>query len=200
MDNTSCATSAYRLADGSYDPNAEYYFVSYRVISTSQWVRTPFLTLAEMKDVLESLPMLLTPGMVPSSKSDLPGVIPDYENLQVYCETWLSSLRQDWDEETQEYVDSEFTNRQAIFDNRYELAAVRFTGIPSLSRQSGEDVDAWRQRVQQERSALKEKRIARMNLHHTLREYQDDLPSLLSLGFEHQTDQSDWAMPVVKPL
>ena len=172
----------------SCDPKTEYYFVSYQVISSIKWVRMPCLTLKEVKDALASLPLLVTPGMLPSSERNLPGIIPDYENLQIYNENWLSKLHQDWDEVNQKYVDSEVTKRQVIFDNRYESAAVNFTGIPSLSRQKGEDEDAWHQRVEQQRSALKEERIARMRLHDQLSEHQDDLPALLALGLGDQTE------------
>jgi hypothetical protein len=169
-------------SNGSFcDPKTEYYFVSYQVISSIKWVRMPFLTLKEVTVALESLPFLLTPGMSPSSESNLPGIIPDYENLQIYNESWLSKLHQDWDEVNQKYVDSEVTNRQVIFDNRYESAAVNFTGIPSLSRQKGEDEGAWHQRVEQHRCALKEERIARMRLYDQLSECQDVIPALLAL-------------------
>jgi hypothetical protein len=172
-------------SNGSFcDPKTEYYFVSYHVISSIKWVRMPFLTMAEVKDTLESLPYLLTPGMVPSNKRNLPGILPDYKNLQVYSESWLSQLHQDWDDTSQQYVNSEVTNRQVIFDNRYESAAVYFTGVPSLSRQKGEDKDAWRQRVEQQRSALKDQSTARMHLHQKLVEHQGDLPALFALRLE----------------
>ena len=171
-----------------YDPQTEYYHLTYNVISDIKWVRRPHLTLAEDKDSLEELPLLFTPGFSPSSESKLPGIIPDYENLQIYNENWLSKLHQDWDEVNQKYVDSEVTNRQVIFDNRYELAAVYFTGIPSLSRQKGEDEDAWHQRVEQQRCALKEERIACMRLHDQLSEHQDDLPALFALRLGDQTE------------
>ncbi|WP_255140438.1 hypothetical protein [Synechococcus sp. Lug-A] len=148
----------------------------------------PFLTLKEVQDTLESLPFLLTPGMSPSRESDLPCIIPDYKNLQIYSETWLSELHQDWDEGNQRYVDGEYTNRQIIFDDRYERNAVHFTGIPSLSRQKGEEKEAWQQRVWQQRCSLKEESIARMRLHHQLSEHQDDLPALLALRLGDQTE------------
>lgn len=170
------------------DPKTEYYFVSYTVISSIKWVRIPSITLAEVKDALEALPILLTPGIMPSSDSNLPGIIPDYQDLQIYNESWLCELHQDWDEVNQKYVDSEVTNRQVIFDNRYESAAVNFTGIPSLSRQKGEDEDAWHQRVEQQRCALKEERIARMRLHEQLDEHQDNLPALIALRLGDKTE------------
>lgn len=171
-----------------YNPQTEYYHLTYKVISDIKWIRIPFLTLKEVKDSLEELPLLFTPGFSPSSESNLPGIIPDYEDLQIYNESWLSKLHQDWDEVNQKYVDSEVTNRQVIFDNRYESAAVNFTGIPSLSRQKGEDKDAWQQRVEQQRCALKEERIARMRLHEQLDEHQGDLPSLLALRLGDKTE------------
>lgn len=171
------------------DPQTEYYHLTYNVISSVSWIRSPFLTLKEVKDVLASFPLLLilTPD-INSSESNLPGSIPDYENLQIYNETWLSELHQDWDEVSQKYVDSEVTNRQVIFDNRYECAAVSFTGIPSLSRQKGEDKDAWQQRVEQQRCVLKEERIARMRLHGQLDEHQDNLPALPALCLGDKTE------------
>ena len=164
-----------------YDPQNEYYHLTYNVISSIKWIRSPFLTLKEVKDSLEELPLLFTPGFSPSSESNLPGIIPDYDNLQIYNETWLSKLHQDWDEVNQKYVDSDFTNRQVIFGNLYEDDAIHFTGIPSLSRQKGEDEGAWQQRVEQQRSAIKEQNIARMRLHDQLSEHQNDLPALLAL-------------------
>ena len=169
------------------DPQTEYYHLTYNVISSTSWIRSPFLTLKEVKDVLASIPILLTPDII-SSESNFPGIIPDYENLQIYNETWLSELYQDWDEVSQKYVDSEVTNRQVIFDNRYECAAVSFTGIPSLSRQKGEDEDAWHQRVEKQRCALKEERIARMRLHEQLDEHQDNLPDLIALRLGDKTE------------
>jgi len=148
----------------------------------------PYLTLAEVKDSIEALPHLFTPGFSPLSEINLPDIIPNYDNLQIYNETWLSKLHQDWDEVNQKYVDSEVTNRQVIFDNRYESAAVNFTGIPSLSRQKGEDEDAWHQRVEQQHSALKGERVARQRLHEQLCEHQDDLPALLALRLGDQSE------------
>jgi len=170
------------------DPKTEYYFVSYTVISSIKWVRIPSITLAEVKDALEALPILLTPGIMPSSESNLPGIIPDYDNLQIYNETWLSKLHQDWDEVNQKYVDSEITNRQLIFGNLYEFSATHFTGIPSLSRQKREDKDAWHQRVEQQRCALKEESFARKRLHNQLSEHQDDLPALFALRLGDKTE------------
>ena len=163
-----------------FDLQTEYYHLTYNVISDIKWIRRPFLTKKEVKDSLDDLPFLLTPDII-SSDSNLPGIIPDYDNLQIYNETWLSKLHQDWDEVNQKYVDSEVTNRQVIFGNLYETSAIRLTGIPSLSRQKGEDKDAWQQRVEQQRSAIKEQNIARMLLHQQLSEHQNDLPALLAL-------------------
>lgn len=118
----------------------------------------------------------------------MPGIIPDYDNLQIYNETWLSKLHQDWDEVNQKYVDSEVTNRQVIFGNLYEDDAIHFTGIPSLSRQKGEDEGAWQQRVEQQHSALKGERVARQRLHEQLCEHQDDLPALLALCLGDKTE------------
>ena len=165
-----------------YDPQCEYFFLSYHVISSPKWVRSPFLRLSELKDALARLPLLLTPGCLPSNNSDLPGLIADYEKLQVYSETWLSELHQDWDESSQSYLESEHTNRQILFGNLYERGAVHFTGVPSLSRQHGEERDAWRERIDRHRASLKDLRIERMELYSEFSEYQQDLPRLFALG------------------
>jgi len=182
MNATLLPKQPHHTTDEFYDPQDEYYFLSYHVISSPKWVRSPFLRLSELKDELERLPLLVTPGFSPSSNSDLPGLIADYEKLQVYSETWLSELHQDWDESSQSYLDSEHTNRQILFGNLYERGAVRFTGVPSLSRQQGEACDSWCERIALSRSSLKDLRIERMKLHSELSEYQQDLPRLFALG------------------
>ena len=166
-----------------FNPQTEYLFLSYHIISSPTWVRCPFLKLSELKDVLEGLPLLFTPGMDPASNSKLPALISDYERLQVYNESWLSELHQDWNESLKVHVDSEYTNRQIIFGNLYERSAVNFTGVPSLSRQEGEEQDAWRDRVDRHRAALKQHRIERMELHTELSDLQSDLPSLFALRY-----------------
>jgi hypothetical protein len=176
---------------GFHEPKTEYYFLTYQVISSPQWVRSPFLKLSEVKDVLEELPFLLTPGVVPSNKSNLPGMIPDYENLQIYSESWLSQLHRDWDELNQKYADSEFTNRQVIFGNLYERSAEHFTGVPSLSRQDGEDKGIWQERVEEQRSAIKEQRMERMLLHGELADNQGNLPALLALRLKDEGATQD---------
>jgi hypothetical protein len=167
-----------------YDPQTEYYHLTYEVISSLKWVRSCFLKLSEVKDQLEELPLLLTPGMVPSNDSKLSGIIADFHNLKLYNESWLSELHKDWNEETKMYTDSEFTNRQVIFDNRYEQYAVSFTGVPSLSLQKGEERGAWRERVENHRSALKNEEIARRKLHGELADHQGDLPALFALKIQ----------------
>ena len=167
-----------------YSPQTEYYHLTYQVISSPKWVRKPYLELFEVKDALEELPLLLTPGMVPSNDSKLPGVVADYHHLQVYSESWLSELHQDWNKETEEYSDSEFTNRQVIFGNRYEVWSVSFTGFPSLSLQEGEERGAWRERVENHRSALKNEEMVRMKLHSKLADHQGDLPALFTLKIQ----------------
>jgi hypothetical protein len=165
-----------------YDPQEGYYFLSYHVISSTKWVRSPFLRLSELKDALDCLPLLLTPGFVPSTNSNLPGLIADYDGLQVYSESWFSELHRDWDESSQSYLDSELTNRQILFGKLYEHGAVRFTGVPSLSRQHDEERDAWCERIDRHRASLKNLRIERMKLHSDLSERQHDFSRLLAFG------------------
>jgi len=168
-----------------YDPQTQYYFVSYHIISDCKWVRLPFLTLSEVKEVLEGLPFLLTPAVCPSNNIGISALVDDHKNLQIYSESWLSELHQDWSEETQKYTDSDYTNRQIIFDDRYEQNAVHFTGIPSLSRQNDEAKDAWQERVERHRSAQKQKNIERLKLHDQLSEHQGDPSALFELKIQN---------------
>ena len=168
-----------------YDPQTQYYSVSYHVVSECKWVRMSFLQLSEVKEVLEELPLLLTPAARPSNNIGMPALLDDHKNLQIYSESWLSELNQDWNEETQKYTDSEYTNRQIIFDNRYEQNAVNFTGIPSLSRQKGEEKEAWQDRVELHRSTQKQKNIERLKLHDQLSEYQGDPSALFELKIQN---------------
>lgn len=168
-----------------YNAQTHYYFLSYHVISECKWVRIPFLQLSEVKEVLEELPLLPLPAMRPSNNIGIPALVDDHKNLQIYSESWLSELHQDWNEETQKYTDSEYTNRQIIFDARYEQNAVHFTGVPSLSRQPGEEKEAWQVRVELHRSSQKQKDIERLKLHHQLSEHQGDPASLFELKIQN---------------
>lgn len=162
---------------GTYDPTTEYCFVSYRTIASPKWVRMPFLTIGQMKDALDELPLLLT-----EQESPLTGIqgirfIQDFTDLKIYSESWLSELHRDWDQVSERWVDSEYTNRQIIFGNTYEQLAVRFTGISSLSRQNGEDVDGWRDRVAQQRSAQKESQSERYEMVFQIAQSQHEIRS-----------------------
>ena len=141
-----------------YDPALDYSFVSFSVLSRSQWVRKPFLTLGGVKDALEDLPLVWSRGTWSQSRDEYPRLIPDFTDLQIYSESWLSELHKVWDEDSQSWRDSEYTNRQILFDQRYEDWAVRFTGTPSLSRQKDEDRDQWLERVSKRRLSLKQSR------------------------------------------
>jgi len=70
-----------------------------------------------------------------------PCLLKNYYNFQIFSESWLSNLHPEWSEDLQDWVDSEFTNRQFLFDDSYEEFAVDFTGTPSLSRQVGETLN-----------------------------------------------------------
>jgi hypothetical protein len=184
--NTTHLPQCRHIFSGKFcDSQTQYYFVSYQTISDCKWVRLPFLQLSEVKEVLEELPFLITTAARPSSKIAIPALLDDHKNLQIYSESWLSELHQDWNEDTQKYTDGEYTNRQIIFDDRYEQNAVRFTGIPSLSRQKGEEKEAWQERVELHRSAQKQKNIERIKLHDQLSEHQSDPSALFELKIQN---------------
>jgi hypothetical protein len=139
-----------------YDPTVEYSFVSFSVVSIPKWVRKPFLTLGEVKDALEDLPFVWSRGTWSQSSDKCPRLIHDFTDLRVYNESWLSELHKDWDEDSQSWKDSEYTNRQILFGQRYEDWAVLFAGTQSLSRQKDEDREQWLERVSKRRSSLKQ--------------------------------------------
>ena len=140
--------------DKRYRKDYPYQSLSYFDTKDVAWIRCPFLTLGEVKDVLDALPHFWSGSDHTAEEGPTqPRVNPAYTGLVIYPETYLSELHQDWNEEKQSYVDSEYTRRQILFDDRYERHAVRFTGVPSLGRQEGEDKDAWSLRVTQQRAA-----------------------------------------------
>ena len=147
-----------------HNPTIEYCFVSYQTIASPKWVRMPFLTIGQIKDALDELPMFLAEYTSGESCDQGIRFIQDFTDLKIYSESWLSQLHKDWDQETEAWVDSEYTNRQILFGNTYERLAVRFTGVPSLSRQNDEDLEAWIDRVAQQRSTQKESQSERYEM------------------------------------
>ena len=134
--------------DKRYREDYPYQSLSYFDTRDASWIRCPFLTLGEVRDRLEVLPHLWSGSDHNAEEGPTRHrVNPAYTGLVIYPETYLSELHQDWNEEKQSYEDSEYTNRQIVFDDRYERHAVRFTGVPSLARQKGEDKDSWSLRV-----------------------------------------------------
>ena len=143
-------------SEARYRKDYPYQSLSYFDTAQTAWIRCPFLTLGQVRDRLEGLPHLWSGSLQNAPKGCARAKVnPAYTGLVIYPETYLSELHQDWNEEKQSYVDSEYTNRQLIFDNRYERHAVHFTGVPSLARQEGEDKDSWSLRVEQQRAATK---------------------------------------------
>jgi len=140
-----------------YDPNADYFMVSYHRTSDCSWIRIPFLYLGEVKDVVEELPMLISPK---EAKKGM--FVQDFTDLMIHSEDWLSKLHREFDEEQQKYVDTEITNRQFFYDVRYEIFATNFTGIPSLARQKDEPLEEWKERVAVAHEERREENLKRM--------------------------------------
>mgnify|MGYP003143642857 CR=1 FL=1 len=127
-----------------YDPSLEYYFVDYKVISLPRWVRSPFCTVGEVRDILESLPYVWDnkADNKTGQRMEL-----NVSEIRVQSERELSRLHQDWDEENQKWVNSPYTKRQVIFGQSYEDGAVLTTGEASLSKQEDESQEEWENRV-----------------------------------------------------
>ena len=143
-----------RFRDKKYDPDSDYFMVSYHRTSDCSWIRIPFLYLGEVKDVLDELPHL-----IPHKDEGKRLFTSNFTDLMIHSESFLSKLHREWDEEQQEYVDSEITNRQFFYGGRYEGYATRFTGIPSLARQKDEPLEEWKERV-----AVAQKASSEVNL------------------------------------
>jgi|MDSW01.3.fsa_nt_gb hypothetical protein len=128
-----------------------FYCVDYRDLTEMRWVRNPFCTWEEVQMILEVLPY---------GHDEATGeLIPLFEGFRITPEENLSRLRQNWNPETEEYVNDETTERVKMLGERYEGIAEKITGEASLMRickpgfgwtmlsGKGETKDEWEARV-----------------------------------------------------
>lgn len=130
----------------TYDPNIEYYSIDWHCTKDCRWVRNSFVQLDELSWY----------GVSGCSKGE--SVFQTAERFRVLPEKWLSEPRQNWNDEIQSYVPDFITNRQFIFDNRYEDSAVLNTAQQSLSQLTAdkETKEEWFNRIKQD-PRMKEK-------------------------------------------
>lgn len=103
-----------------------FYCVDYRDLTEFRWVRNPFCTWEEVQMIMEVLPY---------GHDEATGeLIPLFEEFRITPEEHLSRLRQNWNSETEEYVDDETTERVKMLGERYEMTAEKITGQASLMR------------------------------------------------------------------
>ena len=132
-----------KMVNGSgdtYDPNIEYYSIDWHCTKDIRWVRNPFVQLDELR-------WMVLNGIA-KGESDFDTA----SDFRVLPEKWLSEPRKIWIEEIKSYVPDFITNRQFIFDNRYEDSAVLTTGLQSLGqlRECGDEKetkDEWFDRI-----------------------------------------------------
>ena len=129
-----------------YDPNIEYYSVDWHCTKDIRWVRNSFIKLEELNWY----------GVAGLAKGET--VFQTADNFRVLPEKWLSEPRQNWNEEIQSYVPDTITNRQFIFDGRYESFAVIKTRRQSLGQlvQDKETKEEWFNRIKED-PRMKEK-------------------------------------------
>lgn len=133
------------------DEIKQYYCVHYHHIGECRWVRNPFCDWEMVEEIIQSLPYQYDPETQYNH--------PMFEDFTILPEKRLSLLHQKWNNETQEWEDDEFTNREVELDGRYESFAERETGIRSLTRKTNdapnwisigepiETLEEWKQRV-----------------------------------------------------
>ena len=169
-----------------YDPTVDYYFVDYKVISLPRWIRSPFCTIGEVRDILESLPYVWDNKADNKSGQRMEFNVRD---IRVQSEKELSELHQDWDEENQKWVDSPYTKRQVIFGQRYEDGAVLTTGEASLSKQEDESQEEWEKRVKDTRDIRRFKEREHTDKISDLVKNQDEIRKQIGLS---PTDRSTY--------
>ena len=123
---------------GYYHPEIDYYFFDWWCPIDVRHIRSPFRT-------LKSLSFLGTAGC-----SEGKGVYQTAKDFRVLPEKWLSEPRLHWVEEIKSNVPDFITNRQMIFDDRYEGMAVMTTGEQSLGQLKEETPEEWFIRIRQD--------------------------------------------------
>lgn len=121
-----------------YDPNADYYSIDWHCKKEIRWVRNSFTT-------LEDFWMRYAVSGISKSES----IFETAKDFRVLPETFLTQPRKHWNEEIKSYVPDFITNRQFIFDNRYEDFAVLTTLEQSLSQLTAdkETPEEWVERI-----------------------------------------------------
>lgn len=128
-----------KLSNGkTYDPSVAYYSIDWFDHKECRWVRSNFTTLDNF---------FLNYAISGCSKNN--SVFQTANDFRVLSEEFLSLPRKNWNEEIKSYVPDFITNRQFIFDNRYEDYAVLTTLQQSLSQLTAdkETKEEWFQRI-----------------------------------------------------
>ena len=129
-----------KLPNGeTYDPAVNYYSIDWFDHKECRWVRNSFTTLDG--------DFFLTYAV--SGCAEGGSVFQTAKDFRVCSEEWLSQPRKNWIAEIKSYVPDFITNRQFIFDNRYEDYAVLTTLQQSLSQLTAdkETKEEWFQRI-----------------------------------------------------
>ena len=126
--------------ENDYDPNIEYYSVDYHCTKDIRWVRNSFIKLEDLRWY----------GVNGLAKGE--SVYQTAKDFRVLPEKWLTQPRKHWIAEIKSYVPDFITNRQFIFDNRYEDSAVLNTGQQSLSQlvEDKETQEEWFNRIKED--------------------------------------------------
>ena len=132
-----------KMVNGSgetYDPNIDYYSIDWHCTKQCRWIRNSFVQLHELRFY----------GVNGFAKGE--SVYETAKDFRVLPEKWLSEPRKIWIEEINSYVPDFETNRQFIFDNRYEDSAVLNTGQQSLGQlvEDEETTDEWFKRIKED--------------------------------------------------
>ena len=132
-----------KMVNGSgetYDPNIDYYSIDYHCTKDCRWVRNSFSKLDDLRWM----------GVNGFAKGE--SVYETAKDFRVLPEKWLSEPRKIWIEEINSYVPDFETNRQFIFDNRYEDSAVLNTGQQSLGQlvEDEETKEEWFNRIKED--------------------------------------------------
>ena len=117
-----------------------FYCVDYFDLTEIRWVRNPFVTWEDITSIISSLPF----GYDEEGEQ-----IPLFEDFRITPESYLSELRQKYDETKEMYVNDETTNRHFMLDGRYENLAETLTGQKSLARKRNEPLDEYESHIRQ---------------------------------------------------
>ena len=151
-----------------YDALTEYYFVDYHCIIDCRWVRCAYLTLEEVREIIENLPYLYDKE---NSKTE-----PMFSNLRITPMRELERLNQVYNEETNEWEDDIITNACKEYDWRYDN--YEFLGAkPSLTKKAEETMEEWKERVETRKLEESEVQWKRFERNYKLVEKWDEYPN-----------------------